>query len=140
MTRLSILILLLTMSAANLAGQATPSVKKSGCSLFPDCNYGHCCVEHDKDYFNGGTSKQRRQSDHRLYRCVKNTKGWQNKFTAPVMWMGVRVFGVSFLPTPFRWGFGRVKHEPKYIFQKPVMPGASDRSNLGVDLKYLHLN
>ncbi|MEJ7847747.1 MAG: hypothetical protein WKF92_06645 [Pyrinomonadaceae bacterium] len=87
----------------------TPAFTGGGCSLFPDCNYRQCCVEHDKDYYGGGTSKERFKSDNRLYTCVKNTKGWQNKFIAPVMWMGVRVFGVSFLPTPFRWGFGKTK-------------------------------
>ena len=99
--------------------------KGGGCTLFPDCNYGHCCVEHDKDYFRGGTSKERLKSDNRLYACVKNSKGWQNKLIAPVMWMGVRVFGVSFLPTPFRWGFGKVK-------KTPVKP---DRSNEKSKLK-----
>jgi hypothetical protein len=38
--------------------------------------------------------------------------GWQNKVIAPVMWVGVRIGGVSFLPTPFRWGFGKTK-KPK---------------------------
>jgi len=95
-------------NGVNAATAAVPADYKSdGCSLFPDRNYGQCCVEHDKDYFKGGSWKQRWQSDNRLYKCVRRTKGWQNKFIAPVMWMGVRVFGVSFLPTSFRWGFGK---------------------------------
>ena len=95
------------------AANNSPVFSGGGCSLFPEFNYRHCCVEHDKDYFRGGTSKERRKSDNRLYTCVKNTKGWQNKLIAPVMWMGVRVLGVSFLPTPFRWGFGKTKKKAK---------------------------
>ena len=81
--------------------------KSDGCSLFPDGNYRDCCVVHDKDYYKGGSCKERSESDKRLYRCVKNKKGWYNKIVAPVMWIGVRIGGVSFLPTPFRWGFGK---------------------------------
>lgn len=80
--------------------------KSDGCSLFPDGNYRDCCVEHDKDYYFGGTSAERKASDKRLYKCVKATRGWQNKFAAPLMWLGVRTFGGSCLRTPFRWGFG----------------------------------
>ena len=80
--------------------------KSDGCSLFPDGNYRDCCVEHDKDYYFGGTSAARKASDKRLYKCVKATPGWQNKFAARIMLLGVRTFGVSCLPTPFRWGFG----------------------------------
>lgn len=74
------------------------------CSLFPDGNYGDCCVEHDKAYFFGGTKNERRAADDRLYECVK---GKGRSFIAKIMWVGVRVGGVGFLPTPFRWGFGK---------------------------------
>lgn len=84
--------------------RVTPAdFRSDGCTLFPDCNYRECCVEHDKDYYFGGTEKERRASDRRLYRCVKE----KNKFAAGLMYLGVRVGGVSFLPTPFRWGFGK---------------------------------
>ena len=86
-----------------------PNFKSDGCSLFPDGDYRHCCVEHDLTYFKGGTGRERLKADNKLFRCVKNTKGWWHKLIAPVMWAGVRVGGVSFLPTPFRWGFGRSK-------------------------------
>jgi hypothetical protein len=74
------------------------------CSMFFDCNYGDCCVEHDKAYFFGGTKKERRAADAELYRCVKS-RG--HGFIAKMMWVGVRIGGVGFLPTPFRWGFGK---------------------------------
>jgi len=73
------------------------------CSWFPDGNYGNCCVEHDKTYFFGGTKKERRAADNKLYECVK---GKGRGFIAKMMWVGVRVGGVGFLPTSFRWGFG----------------------------------
>lgn len=82
-----------------------PDFKSDNCTLFPDGNYCECCVEHDKDYYFGGTEKERRASDRRLYRCVKQ----KNKFVAGIMYLGVRIGGVSWLPTPFRWGFGRKK-------------------------------
>jgi len=85
-------------------GPATPTKFKSdGCSWFPDGNYRDCCVEHDQAYFVGGSFKERRVADKQLYRCVKEKKG---KFWAGMMWAGVRVGAVHFLPTPFRWGFG----------------------------------
>ena len=122
MKRLSIILILSTLLsldlfAQNIVNTTTISVpadfKSDGCSLFPDCNYGDCCVEHDKDYYFGGSSKERWRSDKRLYKCVKSKKGWQNNFIAPVMWLGVRVLGVSFLPTSFRWGFGVSKPKKK---------------------------
>jgi hypothetical protein len=94
--------------------------KSDNCTLFPDGNYCDCCVEHDKDYYFGGSGKERWRSDKRLYKCVKAKRGWQNKVIAPVMWLGVRIGGVSFLPTPFRWGFGKTKR-PK-ITSPAVVP------------------
>jgi hypothetical protein len=78
--------------------------KSDGCSMFPDGNYRDCCVEHDKTYFIGGSLKERRAADKELYRCVRS-KG-NGKLLSSMIWIGVRVGGVSFLPTPFRWGFG----------------------------------
>lgn len=80
-----------------------------GCSLFPDGDYADCCVEHDKAYYFGGTSKQRRAADKKLYKCVAAKKGFHHKIIAPIMWLGIRTFGVSWLSTSFRWGFGRIK-------------------------------
>src|SRR5688572_529738 len=89
-----------------------PEFKSDGCSWFPDGNYRDCCVEHDKAYFFGGSLKERSIADKQLFRCVKEKKG---KFRAGMMWIGVRVGAVHFLPTPFRWGFGNKwpRKEPK---------------------------
>ena len=78
-----------------------------GCSRFPDGDYADCCFEHDKAYFVGGSWTMRWRADKKLYKCVAAKKGFEHKFIAPVMWAGVRVFAVPFLPTSFRWGFGK---------------------------------
>ena len=83
--------------------------KSDNCTFFPDCDYAHCCVEHDKAYYFGGSWKERWRADKKLYKCVAAKKGFQHKIIAPVMWLGVRVGGVSWLPTKFRWGFGKKK-------------------------------
>ena len=94
-----------TVSAQDTATRELPKDYKSDrCTMFFDCNYADCCVEHDKAYFFGGTREQRRAADAALYRCVK-ARG--HGFVAKIMWLGVRVGGVGFLPTPFRWGFGK---------------------------------
>ncbi|HQU91394.1 MAG TPA: hypothetical protein PLK77_03815 [Pyrinomonadaceae bacterium] len=81
--------------------------RSDGCTYFPDGNYRECCEIHDAEYFRGGAFRERRQSDKRLYRCVRSKKGWRNEIAAPMMYLGVRVFGASILPMPFRWGFGQ---------------------------------
>ncbi len=86
--------------------------KSDGCSMFPDCDYRECCEEHDLAYYFGGTSKERWQADKKLFKCVAAKKGFHHKIIAPIMWLGVRAFGVSWLPTSFRWGFGQ-KKKPK---------------------------
>ncbi len=84
-----------------------PTFKSDGCSLFPDGKYLNCCVEHDRAYFDGGSWTLRWRADKKLFKCVAAKKGFEHKLIAPLMWTGVRVFGLPFLPTPFRWGFGR---------------------------------
>lgn len=96
--------------------------KSDGCSWFPDGNYTDCCVVHDQAYYAGGSWKKRLRADNKLFICVAKKKGWYQPLIAPVMWAGVRVFGVSFLPTSFRWGFGNKKavKEPKSKPKRPV--------------------
>ena len=84
-----------------------PTFKSDGCSLFPDGKYLNCCVEHDRAYFDGGSWTLRWRADKKLFKCVAAKKGFEHKLIAPLMWTGVRVFGLPFLPTPFRWDFGR---------------------------------
>ncbi|MFV0388290.1 MAG: hypothetical protein ACK5NT_06015 [Pyrinomonadaceae bacterium] len=78
-----------------------------GCTAYPDGSYRNCCIAHDKDYFRGGSFSDRRNSDKRLYECVKGIGGFKRTINATMMYLGVRVFGTSWLPTKFRWGFGK---------------------------------
>lgn len=108
--KLLLTLALITFSVVAAQGQTLDTRRlpdnyvSDKCSWFPDGNYGDCCVVHDEAYFFGGTKKERRAADNKLYECVK---GKGRGFTAKMMWVGVRVGGVGFLPTPFRWGFGK---------------------------------
>ena len=84
--------------------------KSDGCSSFPDGDYVDCCVAHDVDYYFGGTEAERKSSDKRLYKCVRK-KG--HKYLSVMMYIGVRIGAVRWLPTPFRWGFGPDEKEKK---------------------------
>ncbi len=122
----SLLVCVLILSADSQVKQdpGMPSdFKSDGCSLFPDGNYRACCVEHDKTYFIGGSFKQRRAADKELYKCVR-AKG-NGKFLASMIYIGVRIGGVHFLPTPFRWGFGN--KFPRKEPPKPKVKSPTDR-------------
>lgn len=107
-------------TGADLSSAAgVPTFKSDGCSLFPDGKYLDCCVAHDQTYLSGGSWTMRWRADKKLFKCVWAKKGFEHKLIAPVMWLGVRAGGVHFLPTPFRWGFGRTK-KPKSKIEKSV--------------------
>ena len=84
--------------------EAPANFVRDGCSLFPDGDYADCCQAHDRDYYRGGTKAERKASDKRLEQCVR-AKG--HKFLSKMIYLGVRIGGVPWLPTSFRWGFGR---------------------------------
>ena len=77
--------------------------KSDGCSCWPDYQWVECCVEHDLLYWMGGTRDDRKTADEALQKCVAE-KGYP--VIGAMMYVGVRVGGVYWLPTPFRWGFG----------------------------------
>lgn len=97
-------------NADSIIARIPADFKSDGCSLFPDGKYRDCCVAHDLAYFNGGSWTMRWRADKKLFKCVAAKKGFGHKILAPVIWLGVRLGGVHFLPTPFRWGFGRGKN------------------------------
>ena len=110
---LSSLVLLAMLGSSTIgtaqvgANETLPDGKKSdGCTLIPDGHIRPCCLIHDQDYFRGGTRSERREADKKLFDCVRETKGVQHRIFAPFVWLGVRVGGVPFLSTSFRWGFG----------------------------------
>ncbi len=67
----------------------------------------HCCDEHDIAYAKGGTEIERFCSDMKLYFCV-----YENGYpvVAKIMFKAVRIGGVPWLPTPYRWGFDTNKY------------------------------
>lgn len=80
-----------------------------GCSLFPDglpknkTLWQACCIQHDIQYWQGGSEQQRIESDKQLLNCVKKTG--QSKI-ALLMHRGVRAGGAPYWPVPYRWGYG----------------------------------
>ena len=62
-----------------------------------------CCSTHDYAYWKGGSSLDRKNADIALRECVTN-KG--HPFWAWIIWIGVRIGGVPWLPTPWRWDYG----------------------------------
>jgi len=74
-----------------------------------ECEFEHkqlwlnCCLVHDKAYWKGGTSEERRLSDLALESCVASVG---NPKIAKLMLAGVRVGGSPHWPTKFRWGYG----------------------------------
>ena len=74
-----------------------------GCSCWPDSNWVECCVRHDLVYWKGGTREERLAADLILKECVSEKS---RPILGTLMYFGVRLGGVWWLPTPFRWGFG----------------------------------
>jgi len=81
-----------------------------GCSLFPDRSlidkedWGECCFEHDKAYWQGGTEDDRKLADKRFKDCILEKT--QDKTLADMMYIGVRFGGSPNFPTWYRWGYG----------------------------------
>jgi len=61
------------------------------------------CVEHDKAYWQGGDAADRRAADLKLAADV-SLRGYP--ITGALMYYGVRLGGVPWLPTSWRWGYG----------------------------------
>ena len=77
--------------------------RSDGCSCWPDGDWVDCCVRHDLLYWMGGTSEERKQADLEFMKCLEE-KG--HSVLGGTMYIGVRIGGVWWLPTSFRWGFG----------------------------------
>ena len=68
-----------------------------------------CCTSHDEAYWRGGSSAMRLVADRALAECVARA-GYPR--VARTMFVAVRLGGVAWLPTPWRWGYG-------YPFRSP---------------------
>ena len=87
----------------NKPDQPPKPFKSDGCTLSADMNFRHCCEAHDKLYWQGGTSVQRKQADLEFCDCIRKSG---HPVFAWFYYLGVRAGGTPLLPTPWRWGFG----------------------------------
>lgn len=100
---------LLWIVAAAQADETLRPFTTDGCSLFPDGTpenktlWLQCCIEHDRNYWLGGTRADRSAADKQLQQCVEQL---DQKWVAQAMRDGVRVGGSPWWPTSFRWGYG----------------------------------
>jgi len=78
------------------------SASREGPREDPDA-WCHCCVEHDKKYWAGGTRRERRVADSLLAECVARA-GYPRR--GRLMYRAVRLWGGATLPFPWRWGYG----------------------------------
>lgn len=98
-----------------------------GCTGFPDGNYFDCCVQHDREYYVGGSWKERWRSDKKLFSCIAAKPKFYNKLVAPIAWLGVRVGGVSWLNASFSWGFSRNKSYSEKVNKQKNTPAKSTK-------------
>jgi len=69
------------------------------------------CIAHDQAYWRGGSLAQRRVADKAL--CIGVVKrGYP--LTGALMYYGVRLGGVPWLPTSWRWGYGYGRRFGRY--------------------------
>ena len=74
------------------------------CTMFAEGLWSECCAEHDRAYWQGGKSEKRSISDEKFKECVyAKTKNTPFSIGAYVI---VRIGGVPYLATPWRWGYG----------------------------------
>jgi hypothetical protein len=114
MRRLRLSLILTLLMVALLSGCASPAQLRpfttDGCSLFPDRSatsgkdWCSCCVAHDRAYWRGGTADERLKADEALRACVLAKTG--DVSLAALMYRGVRLGGLPYWPTPFRWAYG----------------------------------
>lgn len=88
-----------------------------GCSRFPDRSWNtSCCVEHDIEYWCGGSAKDRLRADDVFGACVADRS---NAFLGGLMRLGVRFGGHPIWPTTYRWGYG---HRYRFGYPSAVRP------------------
>ncbi len=75
-----------------------------GCTMFVDRSWGACCIEHDRAYWQGGSMDTRQIVDEKFKDCMY--KKTQSKILSIASYVVVRMGGVPYLATPWRWGYG----------------------------------
>ena len=91
-----------------LADPPDKPFQSDGCSSWPDewqeVDMYEDCFLHDIEYWCGGSEADKLIADLQLAMGIAR-KGAPKM--AEIMFNGVRVGGVDWLPTPWRWGVGR---------------------------------
>lgn len=77
--------------------------KADGCSFSPDFNFKEVCNTHDIDYNFGGTEKDRRKADIKLFKGILKKK---NIVIAVIYYVAVRLYG---------WTGYRYMGKPSYV-------------------------
>ncbi|QZO11714.1 hypothetical protein [Pseudoalteromonas piscicida] len=104
-----VIIFSLLFAASHGSADELKPFTSDGCSAFPDGTLAQnelwlsCCTAHDLAYWKGGTAIERENADIALQKCVAAVG---QKEVATLMLAGVRLGGLPYLPTPFRWGYG----------------------------------
>ena len=68
----------------------------------------HCCVEHDRAYYYGGSRELKIAADERLKECVAEKMGEDSVglLLSSAMRLAVHIGGQPYFATPYRWGYG----------------------------------
>ena len=84
------------------AGEPNRAFATDGCTGWVDGSLRECCVDHDIAYWCGGSADQRREADERFRACAEERSPGQSG----LVYYAVRIWGVPWLPTSWRWGYG----------------------------------
>lgn len=93
------------------------------CSRWPDSDWGSCCIAHDIAYWCGGSEADRIEADSLLMACANKKMSWMGN----LIYFGVRIGGIPWLPTPWRWGYGWEQ-----------WPGRYENSQTGQSIKNIY--
>lgn len=96
---------------ANKSNHLLKPFTSDGCSLSPDSAFSlsdsaqwvHCCYDHDRAYWLGGSLAEKELADLRLQQCISET-GFQR--IAKIYQWAVNRLGGPDSPSSFRWGYG----------------------------------
>lgn len=109
-----------TSSSSSSAAAELKTFESDGCTCVPDGprsdpdKWHPFCEEHDLAYWKGGTRRDRLNADRKLKAAIKESG---HPCISEIYFIGTRFGGTPYLPTPWRWGFGK-KYPSGY--EKPV--------------------